>query len=402
MLFDAPSFFSSNSRSILVNIWPIKNIYFLKNVLTSFNNMLFTARYLIMLSLALIQFFLCVSASAMEVWWNPDFKAQVLSEYKIKSFDASDIKKAMKLVVYKPYKPIKKQKKILGCPAIKLIETTYNWDDEGSSYLASALDQCQLLERIMKAKPAAEDNGIDNYRFSTSSLNDMPACFHDEGEPSYMDSMDKAHARGESLTGSDFTFNKITKQSDWEIQIDSRFDGILAELNGDNPAIIRILGKADFNSDGISDILVSYDNSRYFMSQVLSKKKGDTVFRVLNSIVGLNGDCEPTWGSTPSPCRAPDVAKARDGVEKIFKQNNYEEAIKATKGYIQKCGGDISDVSMAWLLNDLALAEFGLGNPKSCLEKFYQINQLYYYAGGPALESAMSTSYELCSSAIGK
>lgn len=342
-------------------------------------------RLLTTLLIIFMQLFRCDTANAMEVWWSPKFKNDVLSEYKIKSFDPSDVKKAMKLVVYEPYRSEKRN--IIGCESIKSVRSDADWDYKDEVYLSSALKNCQVLEWIISAKPAIEVNEVVNYKFTANSLKELPACFNSKGEFSYVDMMEKAHARGESIAGAGL----------WGA--DYKF-GLELVTIGDNFEV-RMIGRGDFNSDGIPDLLVHVQTPNFGGYHLLSKKKKDRVFRVLGpEFAGMNY-CAPTWDSILSVCLAPAVAKVRDDVGKLYKQKKYDAVINVAQEYIKGCQGDISDVPLAWLLNDVALAQARSGKPESCLDSVRQINKLYYYPGGEVFKKAMTTNY-LCKSAMGK
>jgi len=327
----------------------------------------------------------------MEVWWNLEFKEQVLSKYKIKSFDASDIKKAMKMVVYEPYhKPSQpKKRNVIGCQSIHAVRAAINWKYDDEVYLSSALKDCQILEWIIKARPATKANGVENYKFTANSLKELPACIHHMGEYSYEDMMERAHARGESIAGAGSEWNIHTKVSSEFIDFGDDFK-------------VTLIGRGDFNSDGVPDLLIHVQATNFGGYHLLSKKKDSPVFRVLSpEFTGMNY-CLPTWERTPSACLAPAVAKVRDEIGQLYKRKQYNEVTSIANGYIQSCKGNISDVPLAWLLNDLAVAQLRSGKPESCLESLRQIDKLYIYPGGEVLEKAKTTNFELCTSAIGK
>lgn len=386
MKFDLSAFVTSYAISKLVKLSLVQDVAAAKNPIVKLKRVTNGVCLLATIFIALIQFFLCDTANAVEVWWSPKFKSAVLLKYKIKSFDPFDIKEAMKLVVYEPYRS--GERNIIGCQSIKSVRRAADWEYEDEVYLSSSLKDCQVLDWIINAKPAIEVNELVNYKFTANSLKELPACFNSKGEFSYGDMMDKAHARGESIAGAGL-WGKYYKFGPELIAIGDNFE-------------VRMIGRGDFNADGIPDLLVRVQTRNFGGYHLLSKKKKDRVFRVLSpEFTGMNY-CAPTWDSILSVCLAPAVAKVRDDVGRLYKQKKYDAVISVAQEYIHGCQGDISDVPLAWLLNDVALAQLRSGKPESCLDSVRQIKKLYYYPGGQALEKAITTNFDLCKSAIGK
>ncbi len=341
------------------------------------------------------------TVTASEVWWSPTFKKMLASDLSITTKDEAKKRFEHYKIESDPSVTNPELNRITGCAKIlKLDPLSLDLNRLAEQDYREAFKECRLLETFIQAKPA-KVSSLNNYHFTKISLRELPACMGTEdGEPDYVEMMEKAQALTESWGDTDTT--KIIRVLSPDEMIISYEGPDKSDNMDDNDKFkVTLLGKGDFTGSGQEQIAVyvqgigTYprDYKRYDV-YLLGRKPNDLLFRNL----AVRDSCEhPNWNAPAPICSAPRVNKLRSQIQTLYKDKKYQEALQLGDKFLKGCGGKILDGPKAWLLNDLALIEHKLGDNKKCLKKLKEASNLYQLS--PKLIKATQTNTKLCESA---
>ena len=104
-------------------------------------------------------------------------------------------------------------------------------------------------------------------------------------------------------------------------------------------------------------------------------------------------------GATTDACNREWIDYNRDVFQQLYKAKRYAEAVRFLQGPLDQCGKRIDAKQRAWSYNDLALADFRLGDRQSCLDDVERAkSQMPATALNPSLEKAIAYNESLCKS----
>ena len=104
-------------------------------------------------------------------------------------------------------------------------------------------------------------------------------------------------------------------------------------------------------------------------------------------------------GATTEACNREWIDYNRNVFQQLYKAKRYAEAVRFLQGPLDQCGNRIDAKQRAWSYNDLALADFRLGDRQSCLDDVERAkSQMPASALNPSLEKAIAYNESLCKS----
>jgi hypothetical protein len=104
-------------------------------------------------------------------------------------------------------------------------------------------------------------------------------------------------------------------------------------------------------------------------------------------------------GATTEACNREWIEYNRNVFQQLYKAKRYAEAVRFMQGPLDQCGNRIEAKQRAWSYNDLALADFRLGDRQSCLDDVGRAkSQMPASELNPALKKAIAYNESLCKS----
>lgn len=82
---------------------------------------------------------------------------------------------------------------------------------------------------------------------------------------------------------------------------------------------------------------------------------------------GMRASFDSLYVKPPPPCLRGAMKKSRENFKKNYLTKNYTAALEAISGIATQCKPFLDWIESAWVLNDLALTQFKLGDRAACI-----------------------------------
>lgn len=230
--------------------------------------------------------------------------------------------------------------------------------DEEKQAAETVKNGCAELRLLLSAKAPKKAAGTT---FSGSPLDEFPPCFAPVLKP----------VQAVDVVG------KTWRSSSKTLEVNAESDHTLFVRDPGNAwsSVVRLIGRADFNGDGIDDILLRNawklaDGATSGVSHVvLSRKAGAVQHRV---VFDSSGRCTASMPA-PAVCSPETIVTMRREFQKRYDAKEYASAYEFLDTFHEACRNRVSNVprdywGMRWIANDLAITAHHLGRDARCLE----------------------------------
>jgi hypothetical protein len=129
-------------------------------------------------------------------------------------------------------------------------------------------------------------------------------------------------------------------------------------------------------ADGTCDLRVTRTKDGFNMESI--EKADCTRFECGNTI-------DPSFVAVKEQCFEKRVSKKRTEFKKLFDKKKFAEAKSILEPIVQECDGFVGLDEFRWIANDLALAQFHIGDAKGCLKTLEPMQNLVdqLHSGSP-------------------
>lgn len=262
--------------------------------------------------------------------------------------------------------------------------------DEEKQAAATVKNQCAELRLLLSAKPPKTASATTLAR---SPLDEFPPCF-----APVLKSAPAADVIGKTWGSSSKTL---------EVKAESDHTLFVRDPGNAWSSIVRLVGRADFNGDGIDDVLLRNawklaDGVTSGVSHlVLSRKPGAAVHRV---VFDSSGRCQSSMPA-PAVCSPETIVRIRKEFQARYDAKEYASAYELLDSFHEACRDRVSNVprdywGMRWIANDLAITAHHLGRDARCLELVHDAAFQDPPKGAEKFAAALEANRKLCEASL--